>query len=77
MESLPEIPKDGNIITIENDITNFYRYKDRIWKWYDIEGNYSNFSSQTNQNIYQPTAQPQPTENLYNPDHTLSLQYPR
>ena len=46
MESLPEIPKDGNIITIENDITNFYRYKDRSWKWYDIEGNYSNFSSE-------------------------------
>lgn len=43
---LPEIPKEGKIVTIENETIYYYRYRDRSWKWYDIEGNYSEFSSE-------------------------------
>jgi len=43
---IPEIPKEGKVVTIENETTYYYRYRDRSWKWYDIEGNYSDFSSE-------------------------------
>ena len=43
---LPEVPKEGKIVNIENDTTYYYRYRDRSWKWYDIEGDYSDFSSE-------------------------------
>ncbi|MBR3898552.1 MAG: hypothetical protein IKJ43_04675 [Bacilli bacterium] len=46
MSKMPEIPKEGEIYTIENDTTYYYRYRDRSWKWYDIEGDYSDFSSE-------------------------------
>lgn len=46
MSKMPEVPKGGEIYSIENDTTYFYRYRDRSWKWYDIEGNYSDFSSE-------------------------------
>ena len=45
-EKLKEIPKEGKIVTIESDTTYYYRYRDRSWKWYDIDGNYSGFSSE-------------------------------
>lgn len=45
-EDLPEIPVEGKIVNIENDMTYYYRYRDRTWKWYDIVGDYSNFSSE-------------------------------
>ena len=44
--TLPEIPKEATLTNIENSTTYYYRYRDRIWKWYDIEGNYSDFSSE-------------------------------
>ena len=43
---LPEIPKEASIVNIESSTTYYYRYRDRRWKWYDIEGNYSDFSSE-------------------------------
>lgn len=46
MSELPEVPKEGKTYTIENDTTYYYRYRDRSWKWYDIEGEYSGFSSE-------------------------------
>ena len=45
-EKLPSIPKEAEISNIENDTTYYYRYRDRSWKWYDIEGDYSDFSSE-------------------------------
>lgn len=45
-EKMIAVPKEAKIITIENDTTYYYRYRDRKWKWYDIEGNYSSFSSE-------------------------------
>ena len=44
--TLPSIPKEGKITNIENDTIYYYRYRDRRWKWYDIEGDYSDFSSE-------------------------------
>ena len=43
---LPEIPKEASLTNIENSTAYYYRYRDRSWKWYDIEGNYSGFSSE-------------------------------
>ena len=43
---LPEIPQEGKETKIENDTIYYYRYSDRTWKWYDIEGDYSEFSSE-------------------------------
>lgn len=44
-ETLPEIPTEAKIFNIENDTTYYYRYRDRTWKWYDIVGDYSTFTS--------------------------------
>ena len=44
--ALPEIPKEALLTNVENSTTYYYRYRDRSWKWYDIEGNYSEFSSE-------------------------------
>ena len=46
MDLIPEIPKEGKIVNIENDTTYYYRYQDLSWKWYDIVGNYSELSSE-------------------------------
>lgn len=46
LEKIPEIPTEGTIINIESDSTYYYRYRDRTWKWYDIQGDYSEFSSE-------------------------------
>ena len=46
MEKIPEVPTEANVINIESDSTYYYRYRDRTWKWYDIEGDYSEFSSE-------------------------------
>lgn len=43
---LPEIPEEGIETNIESEIIYYYRYRDRSWKWYDIEGDYSSFSSE-------------------------------
>ena len=46
LEDLPKIPEDANTVNIESESTYYYRYRDRSWKWYDIEGDYSGFSSE-------------------------------
>ena len=43
---LPKIPKEATETNIEKEETYYYRYRDRSWKWYDIEGDYSQFSSE-------------------------------
>ena len=43
---LPEIPDGSYETNIEMDTTYYYRYRDRAWKFYDIEGDYSAFSSE-------------------------------
>ena len=46
LEKLPKIPEDANTVNIESESIYYYRYRDRSWKWYDIEGDYSGFSSE-------------------------------
>ena len=46
MTEIPEIPSESNIYTYEKEDTEYYRYRDISWKWYDIEGSYSEFSSE-------------------------------
>ena len=46
MEDIPEVPKEANIFTIEKEETLFYRYRSKNWRWYDIVGNYSEYSSE-------------------------------
>ena len=43
---LPKVPSEGKISNITNETTYYYRYRNISWKWYDIEGDYSNFSSE-------------------------------
>ncbi len=46
IKELPEVPKEGNIAEVQQEQKIQYRYKDAEWKWYDIPGNYSEFSSE-------------------------------
>lgn len=43
---LPKIPTEGEIVEVQTFETPMYRYKDKQWMWYDIVGNYSDFSSE-------------------------------
>ena len=43
---LPTLPEEATISEVQNEETYFYRYKDKEWKWYDIKGNYSDYSSE-------------------------------
>jgi competence protein ComGC len=43
---IPTVPGGSKTINIQNDTTYYYRYRDRSWKWYDIVGDYSDFSSE-------------------------------
>ncbi|MEI3507733.1 MAG: hypothetical protein V8R01_01130 [Bacilli bacterium] len=43
---MPIVPEEGNIVEAQKDEVYYYRYKDKRWKWYDIVGNYSAFSSE-------------------------------
>ncbi len=43
---LPTLPEEAKIAEIQQERGYFYRYKDKVWKWYDIKGNYSGFSSE-------------------------------
>lgn len=45
-ERMPKIPSEGNIIKIEQDQKYQYSYKDKKWLWYDIVGDYSEYSSE-------------------------------
>ncbi len=44
--NMPEVPKEGNVVEVQKEEKTYYRYTDQIWKWYDIPGDYSNFSSE-------------------------------
>ena len=70
--TLPEIPKEAKTTNIENQTTYYYRYRDRSWKWYDIEGDYSEFSSE------QPTgfANKDESSEIYTDWTEYSLNYP-
>lgn len=71
-EKLPEIPKEGTITNIENSTTYYYRYRDRSWKWYDIQGNYSEFSSEQPQGF----ANKDESSEIYTEWTEYSLNYP-
>ena len=43
---LPEIPEEGNVVEIEKQDKVQFRYFDKLWKWYDIVGDYSSYSSE-------------------------------
>ena len=43
---LPTVPTEASVVDIEADEKYQYRYQDKSWYWYDIEGDYSNFSSE-------------------------------
>lgn len=43
---MPKVPTEGDIVEVQTSETTMYRYKDKQWMWYDIEGNYSEFSSE-------------------------------
>lgn len=43
---LPAVPEEGNIVEAQKEEIYYYRYKDKKWKWYDIVGNYSDYSSE-------------------------------
>lgn len=72
MTTLPEIPTEASIYNIENQTTYYYRYRDLSWKWYDIEGDYSDFSSE------QPDGYANKDENseIYTEWSEWSLNYP-
>ncbi len=69
---LPEVPKESEIVEIQSDSTYYYRYRDKSWKWYDIVGNYSDFSSEMPQGF---TQKDQDTE-VYSKWSDYSLDYP-
>lgn len=46
MDMMPEVPKEGHIVSVNSEEKYMYRYQDKLWKWYDIEGDYSDFSSE-------------------------------
>ena len=45
-EKLPTIPVEAEISNIESESTYYYRYRDKKWKWYDQELDYSDFASE-------------------------------
>ena len=42
---LPVIPNDAKIDSIEQETKEYYRYRDKKWKFYDIVGDYTNYFS--------------------------------
>ena len=43
--ALPPVPSDVKIVGLETEQKTLYSYQDKLWKWYDIVGQYSGFSS--------------------------------
>ena len=43
---LPALPEEAKIAEVQNEESYMYRYKDKEWKWYDIKGDYSGYSSE-------------------------------
>lgn len=46
IDRMPEVPTEGNIVEVQASESTEYRYRDKQWLWYDIKGNYSDFSSE-------------------------------
>lgn len=46
ISELPTLPGEAKIAEVQKQEGDFYRYKDKEWKWYDIKGNYSEYSSE-------------------------------
>lgn len=44
--NLPEVPSDVKIIGLNTEQKTLYSYQDKTWKWYDIVGDYSEYSSE-------------------------------
>jgi len=45
-EPLPQVPSDVKIDGLNTEQRTLYSYQDKKWKWYDIEGDYSDFYSE-------------------------------
>lgn len=45
-EKIPKVPTEAEINNIESETIYYYRYRDKKWKWYDQELDYSDFSSE-------------------------------
>jgi len=45
-DELPTVPSDVNVVGLNTDQRTLYSYQDKTWKWYDIIGDYSDFSSE-------------------------------
>lgn len=45
-DDLPTVPSDVKIIGLNTQQRTLYSYQDKTWKWYDIVGDYSDFSSE-------------------------------
>lgn len=43
---LPKVPTEGEIVEVQTLEIPMYRYKDKQWLWYDIVGDYSDFSAE-------------------------------
>ena len=43
---LPEVPSDVKILGLNTEQRTMYSYQDKNWKWYDIVGDYSEYSSE-------------------------------
>ena len=69
---LPSLPDEASVAEIQSQEAYFYRYKDKRWKWYDIKGNYSNYSSE------KPTGYEKKDEEtvMYTAWSKYSLNYP-
>ncbi|MBQ9011724.1 MAG: hypothetical protein IJ093_03655 [Bacilli bacterium] len=46
INEMPQIPEEANIADVQTEEKNQYRYADKKWRWYDIVGDYSEFSSE-------------------------------
>lgn len=45
-DELPSVPNDVEIIGLQTEYQTLYKYQDKLWKWYDINGDYSDFYSE-------------------------------
>lgn len=43
---MPEVPEEGEIVEVKKEEVLNYHHKDKQWLWYDIIGDYSEFSSE-------------------------------
>lgn len=46
-DRIPEVPEGSKVYKIEKEDLTEYSYSDKKWLWYDIKGDYSDFSSET------------------------------